>query len=732
MRKATLCLLFVALALALRLYRLDAQSLWLDEAGTWGEVVGKTWLALLAELFSEKAAYPLYHLLLKGWVGLASDSEWALRFPSALAGAAAAAAIYLAASEAAEQRAQERGLTPSVSTMAGNVAALLLATSPYALWYAQDAKAYSLLLFVIAIELWALLRALRRRDRRSWLLLLGIAIVSLFAHRLSLLSVAGAALACALTPTTTVRSFAPAPQRQGRGGRIQGNIAFAALAALRFPVQRIQAALVGLAIAFGTAGVAGLLFGVSGESRGAGGHIAAGPLDGLWLTFTRFSLDRWWGDIPQPLGLPRPILLLPTAILALWGLAYLIRDARAGRPPAIAILCMFFTPIALLAIALTLTTVPFYEARYAIFAFPAWALVLAYPFVARQPAITEHKTTPPSFFVAGFALCALFAANAAILFQPDKGLFSGAAVKEQWRDAIGYLARRAHPDDLVVIHPYYAQPMWSYYAPRVTPDPLLPPVAFAIFKEGELDKLTEQQRYERANREFRPLFKSAVQGKKRALLLIAPEHARTIDPPSPQYPNDRYGWVGLQFEYSSEQRTWPCGGEKFVGVEVMCQSYPETPGAHAIPQPAIPLDAAFGELHLRGYTLNLAGGAARPGGTLPITLYWEAKTSPARNYRFFLHLCRDCTIPPLANDDGPPLNGYGDAGRTTTWIPGDPVHDERSLALPPDLPPGRYTLLLGVYPEGDASAEARLPVVSAAPILEKTRLILGEIIVIHP
>ncbi len=91
--------LLFACALALRLYGLGAQSLWLDEGGTWAEVTGKSWPALLAELGSRTAAYPLYHLLLKGWVGLAGDSEWALRFPSALAGAGAVVAIYLAARE---------------------------------------------------------------------------------------------------------------------------------------------------------------------------------------------------------------------------------------------------------------------------------------------------------------------------------------------------------------------------------------------------------------------------------------------------------------------------------------------------------------------------------------------------------------------------------------------------------------------------------------------------------
>ena len=95
-------LLLFVIGLAPRLYRLGAQSLWLDEGGTWSEVTGRTgkgWLALLGELFSKDAAYPLYHILLKVWVTLAGDSEWALRFPSALAGAATVTVLYYAALE---------------------------------------------------------------------------------------------------------------------------------------------------------------------------------------------------------------------------------------------------------------------------------------------------------------------------------------------------------------------------------------------------------------------------------------------------------------------------------------------------------------------------------------------------------------------------------------------------------------------------------------------------------
>jgi hypothetical protein len=390
--------------------------------------------------------------------------------------------------------------------------------------------------------------------------------------------------------------------------------------------------------------------------------------------------------------------------------------------------------------------VPIYEARYATVGFPAWILLLAYPFANRpktkdqRPKLGFGNDRLRSLVVGPWSLVGLvILVNVLILFQPAKGLFSGDPVKEQWREAAIYLARQAHPDDLIIVHPYYVAPLYDYYLPRITPDRLPERVIFNIFAEGDC---SEKYKGDLANisecyrRTYDPAFKTAAYGKKRALLLIAPDHAKTVDPPP--IPADRYGWVGLRFQYSSDERTWPCGGtgDAYIGVEVMCQSYPSTfnsGGRGQVPQPAVPLDAIFGgELQLRGYSLDLFGGGGRPGGTLPITLYWQAAAPPTRDYQMFLHLCRDCTVPPLAQDDGPPLRGYPPAGKTTTWQLADPVHDERTVVLPANLPPGGYTLLLGVYPIGDPSEQARLPVASAAPVLGGTRLVLGQVEIGQP
>ena len=697
--------------LVLRLYRLDAQSLWLDEGGTWSEVTRQSWQFLLADLFRPTAAYPLYHLLVKGWVTLAGDSEWALRLPSALAGAGMVAIIALAA--------RQMGQKPLV-------AALLAACSPYALWHAQDAKAYSLLMLVVALLLWLGLRTHSSSSPKpqapslKLLVILGtLIIISLFVHRLALLPVAGLLLALAII-----------------GGRSH-QTRFALIAGVG-------------ATGAGVLGVAGLARSVAANGWQESGHSAASPWQSIWLNLQHFILDR--GDIGGFAGVPLVVWMLPGLLLTIWGLALLMRDAWRGDAAATIVASMFVTPLLLFAVALAFT--PVYEARYAAVAFPAWVLVVATAATRLSHAGTRGTQRRVSIPTLAYGLTAtMLATNAAVLFQPQHGQFSGAPVKEQWREAIGSLARELHPDDLLILHPYYTMPLWDYYAPRVTPDPLPVPVTFAAFGQGlcvEDNQGNAAAIRECYRRTYEDPFRTRADGKKRALVLLAPDHAATIDPPKTledlqadyeadiidKLPDkaDKYGWVGLRFVYP--QKTWTCGrNQEFVGVEWICQSFPETFRADisqpsAPPAPAVPLEATFGgEIMLRGYSINLFGGKARPGGRLPITLYWQSIGNPSKNYSMFLHLCQNCEQPPLAGVDEPPLHGYPPAGRTSTWQ-GYPVHDARSLALPPDLAPGRYTLVLGVRPadEDPLDQSLRLPITNTqGQTIGSTRLILGEI-----
>ncbi len=56
----------------------------------------------------------------------------------------------------------------------------------------------------------------------------------------------------------------------------------------------------------------------------------------------------------------------------------------------------------------------------------------------------------------------------------------------------------------------------------------------------------------------------------------------------------------------------------------------------------------------------------------------------------------------MAQQDSWPANGQWPP---TCWTAGQPVVDPRQLTLPPDLPPGPYTLITGWY---DAATGGRL------------------------
>jgi hypothetical protein len=107
---------------------------------------------------------------------------------------------------------------------------------------------------------------------------------------------------------------------------------------------------------------------------------------------------------------------------------------------------------------------------------------------------------------------------------------------------------------------------------------------------------------------------------------------------------------------------------------------------------AQPLERNFGDqIALLGYEMESTTLA--PGGVLAYRLVWQALSSPPVDYTVFAHL-RDASGETLAQGDGQPSGG---AYPTSFWSPGETVLDERSLTLPPDLPPGDYHLVIGLY-----------------------------------
>lgn len=129
-----------------------------------------------------------------------------------------------------------------------------------------------------------------------------------------------------------------------------------------------------------------------------------------------------------------------------------------------------------------------------------------------------------------------------------------------------------------------------------------------------------------------------------------------------------------------------------------------------------PLGARFGNaIVLEGY-----GWQAEPEAVRTI-LRWSADAVPDADYTVFVHL-----VDPedgdrlVAQRDGPPLNGRWP---TSLWLPGVSMDDVYTISLPPDLPPGTYDLLVGLY---DPLTGDRLPLPDGADAVRLTGLTIGD------
>ena len=158
-----LFVLIFVLAFALRLYQLNTDSLWEDEIFT--ATQSPLPLNELLRWTAGDIHPPGYYVLmgrLSEWGGWAHQppsalADWLWRFPSALMGTLAVAATYRLGRSLFGRR-------------VGLVGALLLALSPVALQYSQEARMHEMFLLGTALSTWTLVEALDKPERwRRWL-----------------------------------------------------------------------------------------------------------------------------------------------------------------------------------------------------------------------------------------------------------------------------------------------------------------------------------------------------------------------------------------------------------------------------------------------------------------------------------------------------------------------------------------------------------------------------------
>lgn len=136
---------------ALRLLLLGAKGMWLDETFS-------VWMAshslpdLLHWVVKIDQHPPLYYFLLHYWIALTDDTAYDVRLFSTLFGTATIPIIYLIGKRMS-------------GVVMGLAAAIILALSPFHIYFAQETRMYTLLTFNAAVAIYALVRLLT--DARS-------------------------------------------------------------------------------------------------------------------------------------------------------------------------------------------------------------------------------------------------------------------------------------------------------------------------------------------------------------------------------------------------------------------------------------------------------------------------------------------------------------------------------------------------------------------------------------
>jgi uncharacterized membrane protein len=131
------------------------QSIFGDEVFTYADIHGRSFRAVLTNVNTgAENSPPLFFLLAYATAKLGDPTVW-IRLPSIVLGAATLVFVFLIGQE-------------TIGRRAGVLAAVLLAVSPFTLYYGVEARPYSTMAFFVSVSTWALLRALDTDRRVYW------------------------------------------------------------------------------------------------------------------------------------------------------------------------------------------------------------------------------------------------------------------------------------------------------------------------------------------------------------------------------------------------------------------------------------------------------------------------------------------------------------------------------------------------------------------------------------
>ena len=408
--------LLLCLALFLRLYRLNAYSIWLDEAWQYGSSDDPLDRIRHANSFPVDQMF-LSMLITKLHILAHFDGDaWQLRFSPALFGVAAVGVIFLLVREMFDKR-------------AAWIAACLAAFWPRLIQYSQEMRAYSLFVLLACVAAFSVYRALRTNSVKYWVLFSVTVVFELYNHFMAATNVlAWAVFAAGWILFDLIRSYLPSHRSiSRRPAHVRLGLAAAS----------------GVAIALGLLPVLGLYLRFQ-NTVSRTGYLGRNP-----LVLNSVTLQTIFGyDIG--LGINATVYILGG--LAILGLLYAIL-----RFPRGALLCLLWIglPIAMAATRSSGQGI-INSTRYLQFVTPAYLSFVALGVVAFSEGIIwligRIFTAPAADASALVVRSGLTCFVLALTISPLYALYSDdpKEVAVDLRSAYAYVLGRATHDDIVV------------------------------------------------------------------------------------------------------------------------------------------------------------------------------------------------------------------------------------------------------------------------------------------
>jgi uncharacterized membrane protein len=156
--------LIIILAILLRMYNINAESVWTDES-----ISVQFGVQSLKDIFwNTEPTPPLHHIILHFWIEMFGISAIAIRSLSLIFGVASVYMIYLVGN--------------LINKKIGIYAAALLAINPISILYSQEARAYTLLFFTSLLSMYFYIKYLKNDSKSNASLYIISSVLMIYTH----------------------------------------------------------------------------------------------------------------------------------------------------------------------------------------------------------------------------------------------------------------------------------------------------------------------------------------------------------------------------------------------------------------------------------------------------------------------------------------------------------------------------------------------------------------------